>query len=156
MPLLEVIQTRHISASVRLDETTATQVDQYAAFIHATADDVVDKALNYVFSKDRDFQEFLKTSQAGQVTPSLRIRKAAVGDSSESPARKTVANEESVESVPRRKRDSPQIPWEGQNGASHRKNDDTPPLTGWCEVNPGKPQDLTQRINDLASTGLPG
>jgi hypothetical protein len=103
MPLLEVIQTRHISASVRLEETTATQVDQYAAFINATADDVVGKALNYVFSKDRDFQEFLKTSQAGQVTPSLRIRKAAVGDSSESPSRKTVANEESVESVPRKK-----------------------------------------------------
>jgi hypothetical protein len=46
MPLLEVIQTRHVSASIRLDEVTATQVDQYAAFIHATADDVVDKALN--------------------------------------------------------------------------------------------------------------
>jgi hypothetical protein len=50
MPLLEIIQTRQISASIRLDEATATQVDQYAAFIHATADDVVDKALNYVFS----------------------------------------------------------------------------------------------------------
>ena len=67
MPLLEVIQTRQVSASIRLDEATATQVDQYAAFIHATADDVVDKALNYVFSKDRDFQEFLKTPQAAQV-----------------------------------------------------------------------------------------
>jgi hypothetical protein len=65
MPLLEIIQTRQISASIRLDEATATQVDQYAAFIHATADDVVDKALNYVFSKDRDFQEFLKTSPGG-------------------------------------------------------------------------------------------
>ena len=103
MPLLEITQTRQISASVRLDGAPATQVDQYAAFIHASADDVVDKALNYVFSKDRDFQDFLKTSQAGQVTPSLRIRKAAVGDSSESPARKRVANEESVESVPRKK-----------------------------------------------------
>jgi len=52
MPLLEINQIRHISASVRLDESTAAQVDQYAAFIHASADDVVDKALNYVFSKD--------------------------------------------------------------------------------------------------------
>jgi hypothetical protein len=75
MPLLEIIQTRQISASIRLDEATATQVDQYAAFIHATADDVVDKALNYVFSKDRDFQEFLKTPQAKQVSSTLRIRK---------------------------------------------------------------------------------
>ena len=45
MPLLEITQSRQISASVRLDEATATQVDQYAAFIKATADDVVDKAL---------------------------------------------------------------------------------------------------------------
>lgn len=58
MPLLEVIQSRQISASVRLDEATATQVDQYAAFIKASADDVVDKALNYVFAKGRDFQDF--------------------------------------------------------------------------------------------------
>ena len=67
MPLLEINQLRHICASVRLDETTAAQVDQYAAFIHASADDVVDKALNYVFSKDRDFQDFLKTPHARQV-----------------------------------------------------------------------------------------
>jgi hypothetical protein len=96
MPLLEIIQTRQISASIRLDEATATQVDQYAAFIHATADDVVDKALNYVFSKDRDFQEFLKTSLAAQAAPSLRIRKAAIADAGESPERKTAAGVESV------------------------------------------------------------
>ncbi len=52
MPLLEVVQTRHLSASIRLTDTTATQVDQYAAFIHASADDVVEQALAYVFSKD--------------------------------------------------------------------------------------------------------
>ena len=99
MPLLEVIQTRHISASVRLDEVTATQVDQYAAFIHASADDVVEKALNYVFSKDRDFQEFLKTPQATQLTPSLRIRKVSTVDPIESPVRKAAAGTESIEAV---------------------------------------------------------
>ena len=37
-----------------LDEATASQLDQYAAFIKASADDVVvDKALNYVFAKDK-------------------------------------------------------------------------------------------------------
>jgi hypothetical protein len=75
MPLLEINQSRHISASIRLDESTAAQVDQYAAFIHASADDVVDKALNYVFSKDRDFQDFLKTPQAKDVASTLRVRK---------------------------------------------------------------------------------
>ena len=75
MPLLEINLSRYVSASVRLDESTAEQVDQYAAFVHASADDVVDKALNYVFSKDRDFQDFLKTPQAKQVASTLRVRR---------------------------------------------------------------------------------
>jgi hypothetical protein len=33
MPLLEVTQTRHVSASLRLTDTTALLLDQYAAFI---------------------------------------------------------------------------------------------------------------------------
>jgi hypothetical protein len=99
MPLLEVVQTRHVSASIRLDEATAAQVDQYAAFINATADDVVDKALNYVFAKDRDFQEFLKSPQAAQVTPTLRVRKVAAADAAEAPVRRPVTGVESIESV---------------------------------------------------------
>ena len=78
---------------------TATRVDQYAAFIHASADDVVDKALNYVFSKDRDFQEFLKTPQAKQVATTLRVRKAPSNGAAEEPARKVVAGVESTTSV---------------------------------------------------------
>ena len=97
MPLLEVIQTRHISASIRLDEVTATQVDQYAAFIHASADDVVDKALNYVFSKDRDFQDFLKTPEAKQISSTLRVRKVPSSEVAEQPAKKVVAVTPSAE-----------------------------------------------------------
>jgi uncharacterized protein (DUF952 family) len=100
MPLLEITQTRQISASVRLDEVTATQVDLYASFIHASADDVVDKALNYVFSKDRDFQDFLKTPQSNNVTSTLRIRKAVVNEAPEQPAKKPVAATKPTESVP--------------------------------------------------------
>ena len=96
MPLLEINQIRHICASVRLDEATAAQVDQYAAFIQASADDVVDKALNYVFSKDRDFQEFLKTPQAKQVASTLRVRKAVTNGASEQPGKKVVAGVEST------------------------------------------------------------
>ena len=103
MPLLEVSQSRHISASIRLDETTAAQVDQYAAFIHASADDVVDKALSYVFAKDRDFQDFLKTSQATQVACTLRTRKAstngAVSRPSKKPNGRADAGVESTETV---------------------------------------------------------
>jgi len=80
MPLLEVVQTRQISASIRLTDTTANQVDQYAAFIRASADEVVEQALAYVFSKDRDFQEFLKSPDARKITPTLRIRKPSAND----------------------------------------------------------------------------
>ena len=83
MPLLEVTQTRHISASIRLTDTTALQVDQYAAFIHASADDVVEQALAYVFSKDRDFQEFLRTPEAQRITPTLRIRRVPASEAAE-------------------------------------------------------------------------
>jgi hypothetical protein len=99
MPLLEINQTRYISASVRLDEFTAEQVDQYAAFVHASADDVVDKALNYVFSKDRDFQDFLKTPQAKQVASTLRVRKAPSNGAADEATKKLVAGVESTPSV---------------------------------------------------------
>ena len=88
MPLLEVVQTRQISASIRLTDTTAAQVDQYAAFISASADDVVEQALAYVFTKDRDFQEFLKSPDARKITSTLRIRKRRLNEAAEPPAKK--------------------------------------------------------------------
>jgi hypothetical protein len=76
MPLLEIIQARQITASVRLDESTAAQIDQYAAFLRTSADEVVDKALAYVFARDRDFQEYLRTRGPARPVQSLRIRRA--------------------------------------------------------------------------------
>ena len=88
MALLEISQSRQITATIRLEEKTAVQVDQYAAFIHASADDVVNHALDYVFSKDRDFQEFLKSADAASATQSLRIRRVTqVAERPEKPAR---------------------------------------------------------------------
>jgi hypothetical protein len=102
MPLLEINKIGYISASIRLNESTAAQVDQYAAFVHASAGDVVDKALNYVFSKDRDFQDFLKTPQAKQVASTLRIRRGPnrdAKDETEQPAKKLGAGVDSTVSV---------------------------------------------------------
>jgi len=76
MPLLEVTQTKYVSASIRLTDATASQLNQYAHFIGACADEVMEEALKHVFSKDRDFQEFLKTPQAKEVASTLRVRKA--------------------------------------------------------------------------------
>ena len=99
MPLLEISQIPHISASVRLDESTAAQVDQYAAFIHTSADDVVHKALNCVFSKDRDFQDFPNTPQDKQVASTLRVRKGPSNGAAEESAEKSAAGVESTPSV---------------------------------------------------------
>ena len=133
MPLLEINQSRHICASVRLDEVTAAQVDQYAAFIHASADDVVDKALNYVFSKDRDFQDFLKTAHAKQVASALRVRKGPSNGATEEPTKKLAAGVESTAFCARSEgMIVHSISWWCKNGASHRKNFDTPPLIGSC------------------------
>ena len=79
MALLEINQSRQITATIRLEEKTAAMVDQYAAFIHASADDVVNHALEYVFTKDRDFQEFLKSAEVGSTAQSLRVRRAPQG-----------------------------------------------------------------------------
>ncbi len=98
MPLLEIIQTRQISASIRLTDTTAAQVDRYAAFIHACADDVVEQALTYVFSKDREFQEFLRTPQAQKVRSTLRIRRTTAADAIERATKTPAAGVESTES----------------------------------------------------------
>ncbi len=102
MPLLEINLSRYINALIRLDETTAELVDQYAVFVHVTADDVVDKALNYVFSKDRDFQDFLKTPQARDVTPTLRVRRGPTKGAkheAEQPTKKLGVGVESAASV---------------------------------------------------------
>ena len=86
MPLLEIVQIRQITATIRLDETTAGQIDQYAAYLHASADEVVNKALAYVFAKDRDFQDFLRTSEAAHVPPRLRIRRFGQNGAAPEPA----------------------------------------------------------------------
>lgn len=99
MPLLEVTQIRHISASIRLTDTTALQVDQYASFIRASADDVVEQALSYVFTKDRDFQDFLRSPEAQRITPTLRVRRGPASESVEAPEVKVLSATESASSV---------------------------------------------------------
>jgi hypothetical protein len=80
MPLIEVTQSRFVSATIRLESDTANLIDQYAAFVHGSIDDVVDKALNYVFAKDREFQDYLKSPLATKAVPSLRVRRAGAAD----------------------------------------------------------------------------
>jgi hypothetical protein len=105
MPLLDIVQTRYINATIRLNQKTAEQIDQYAALVHASADEVVDKALAYVLAKDRDFQEFLQTPEAARVEQSLRVRRATQNGTATKPvpqpAKRTKAVETGSESRPR-------------------------------------------------------
>lgn len=100
MPLLEVVQTRYVSASIRLTDTTALMVDQYAAFIHASADEVMEQALAYVFAKDRDFQEFIKSPEARRITPTLRVRRVPASEVAERPTKKRVSAASSAPDTP--------------------------------------------------------
>jgi len=99
-PFLCGINRRPTKRAVSKKQSLATLVDKYAAFIHATADDVVNKALHYVFSKDRDFQNYLKSSDARRTTPTLRVRRSAVlADTKPKPTPRAVAGVESIESA---------------------------------------------------------
>ena len=73
MPLLEIRQIRKVTATCSLEESIATQVDQYAAFANCLPDEVVNKALEYSFGKDSDFQKFRNTQP--KITAQLRIKK---------------------------------------------------------------------------------
>jgi len=99
MPLLEIVQTHQVSATIRLDQTTAEQIDQYATFLQAPADEVVDKALAYVFAKDRDFQDFLRTQGSVEVPQSLRIRRISHGPRLQSLFRRQGKRGRGVEAV---------------------------------------------------------
>jgi len=75
MPLLEVQHIKKVTAAVQLEEPVAVTTDKYAAFIRASADDVINKALEYVFAKDKDFQNFLASDASRNPVPaSLRVR----------------------------------------------------------------------------------
>lgn len=100
MPLLEIAQTRHfVSAMIRIEDGTALRIDQYAAFMKTTADEVVDKALAYVFAKDKDFQEFLESPQSKRVPRSLRVRTAGQNGSSTEPTNGAAKSAKAIEAT---------------------------------------------------------
>ena len=140
MPLIEVNQNRHVSASIRLDEVTAAQVDQYAAFIHASADEVVDKALQLCLLEGPRLSGVLEdaTGEAGFIH---------VARTEGSNQWCGAAFEEAC--IRGRVRDQcasgegvilPSISCQGKNGASHRTNCDTPSLRGSCQESLGIPR----------------
>ena len=76
MALLTVKASKKIDATLRLEESTAKMIDRYAAFLKVSADEVVDKGMEYIFTKDKDFQQHLDKQPDVHVPASLRIKKA--------------------------------------------------------------------------------
>ena len=74
MALLEITPVKKLTATVCLEESTAKLVDQYAAFLKAPADDVVNKALEYVFAKDKEFQQFRDSNADARTPRPLRVK----------------------------------------------------------------------------------
>ena len=77
MPLLEIAESKKITAIVTIEEATAKQVDQYAAFTQGSPDDVVQAALSYIFTKDKDFQKFCEEHGTSKPKTTLRLKRPA-------------------------------------------------------------------------------
>ena len=90
MPLLEIVPSKKVTATVSLEEPTANLVNQYAAFTRVAADDVVNKALEYVFTKDKDFQKFIGSPNDAKPIHPLRIKRSGDDKPKGKPGRKPV------------------------------------------------------------------
>ena len=82
MPLLDITLPKKVLATVTLEETLAREIDLYSAFGKVPADHVVNKAVEYAFKQDKEFQAF--KAHNGQAKPhtALRVRKTADGEKS--------------------------------------------------------------------------
>ena len=77
MPLLNITESKKVTAIVTIEENTARQVDQYAAMTKGTADEVVQQALAYVFSKDKEFETYCRDHNDAKPKIALRLKKPA-------------------------------------------------------------------------------
>ena len=75
MPLLEIAQNRPISRGIRLEESTAELIDQYAANLQVSAEEFVQNALTYVFLRHRDFWKFLRMIDLRPAAETCRKRR---------------------------------------------------------------------------------
>lgn len=75
MALLSITASKKVEATVRLEESTAKLVDRYAHFVKASADDVVNKGLEYIFTKDKEFQQHLAGNPSETVPTALRLKR---------------------------------------------------------------------------------
>ena len=86
MPLFTVNTSKKIETSMRLEESTVKMLDRYAHFHKGSADDVVNEALEYIFRRDRDFQQHLQQHPDEEVATSVRVKRAPSAGRATKPA----------------------------------------------------------------------
>ena len=74
MALFTVKTSNKIDTSMRLEESTAKMLDRYAHFHKAGADDVVNEALEYIFKRDKAFQQDLQQNPDVKVNSTVRVK----------------------------------------------------------------------------------
>jgi hypothetical protein len=97
MPLLEVNHIRHINASVRLDEFTTAQVDQYAAFTQPQT--MLWTKRSPVSSRRTATSDILRKRHRLSSCFYIACAYGASNGASEEPAKKSVAGVESTGST---------------------------------------------------------
>ena len=75
MALFTVKTSNKIETSMKLEESTVRMLDRYAHFHKASAEDVVNEALEYVMKHDKDFQAYLQQNPDEAIAATVRIRK---------------------------------------------------------------------------------
>ena len=77
MALFTVKTSNKIDTSMKLEESTVKLLDRYAHYLKASAEDVVNASLEYVFERDKDFQNYLQQNPDEEIAGTVRIRKPA-------------------------------------------------------------------------------
>ena len=77
MPLLKISESKKVTAIVTLEEATAKQIEQYAAMTKGNPDEVIQQALDYIFSKDKDFERFSQENADAKPKIALRLKRPA-------------------------------------------------------------------------------
>jgi hypothetical protein len=71
--------TEREAASYKLDRSTVELVKFYSEFIGSPQEHVVNQALLYVFSKDREFNAWLKANNKPAILPKAKLAKSNDG-----------------------------------------------------------------------------
>ena len=77
MPLLKITESKKVTAIITIEDATAKQIEQYAAMTKGNPDEVVQQALDYVFSKDKDFETHCREHADAKPKIALRLKRPA-------------------------------------------------------------------------------